>query len=124
MASDNSTASPTPQLPPALTLAIENRPIVGLTPLSRKLRIHKKSAITALAGAIRQFGFLVPVLINAEDKIISGYGRVEAARQLGMTDVPCMAATAPTSGPMKASTASAPPRPRLGRCTPRSNLWP
>ena len=59
-----------PSLPPTLALAIENRPIAGLAPLSRKLRIHKKSAITALAGAIRQFGFLVPVLINADDNHI------------------------------------------------------
>lgn len=77
-------------LPPALALAIELRATSALTPLSRKLRIHKKSDIASLAAAIRHFGFLVPVLINAEDKIISGQGRVEAARLLGMADVPCI----------------------------------
>jgi len=81
---------PSVQLPPSITLAVEEMAIDRLAPLSRKLRIHKKATIASMAAAIRQFGFLVPVLINAEDKIVSGNGRLEAARTLGMQTVPCI----------------------------------
>jgi DNA modification methylase len=79
-----------PQLPETLKLAIEYRPVAELAPLSRKLRLHKKHDIAALAKAIEVFGFVVPVLIDQAGKIVSGNGRMEAARQLGMTDVPCI----------------------------------
>ena len=79
-----------PTLPSSLALAIEYVPIASLSPLSRKLRIHKKTDIMALAGAIKLFGFVVPVLIDQAGRIISGNGRLEAARALGMTDVPCI----------------------------------
>lgn len=86
----DTTPLPSLKLPPSITLAIEEMAIDRLAPLSRKLRIHKKATIASMAAAIRQFGFLVPVLINAEDKIVSGNGRLEAARSLGMATVPCI----------------------------------
>lgn len=79
-----------PTLPAALKLAIEYLPIAGLAPMARKLRLHKRSDITALATAIDQFGFLAPVLVDQSARIVSGNGRVEAARSLGMTEVPCI----------------------------------
>lgn len=79
-----------PTLPSSLALAIEYIPIANLAPLSRKLRIHKKTDIAALAEAIKLFGFVVPVLIDQAGRTISGNGRLEAARVLGMTDVPCI----------------------------------
>ena len=51
-----------PALPDALNLAVEYLPLADLASRSRKLRIHKKSDVAALAAAIRQFGFVVPVL--------------------------------------------------------------
>ncbi|WP_419762100.1 ParB N-terminal domain-containing protein, partial [Bacillus mobilis] len=39
---------------------------------------------------IREFGFTNPVLIDAEDGIIAGHGRVMAARKLAMSTVPCL----------------------------------
>ena len=79
-----------PTLPSSLALAIEYVPIADLAPLSRKLRIHKKTDIATLAEAIKLFGFVVPVLIDQAGRIISGNGRLEAARALGMTEVPCI----------------------------------
>ena len=79
-----------PTLPPSLNLAIEHLPIADLAPLSRKLKIHKKKDVAALAEAIRLFGFVVPVLIDQAGRIVSGNGRLDAARSLGMTDVPCI----------------------------------
>ncbi|MBX9708668.1 MAG: ParB N-terminal domain-containing protein [Caulobacteraceae bacterium] len=80
------------QIPPSVTLAVELVAIVALV-LGRQLRIHTKSMIEAMAACIRQFGFLIPVLIDAENRVICGKGRVEAARLLGMTEVPCIRIT-------------------------------
>lgn len=82
-----------PALPDALNLAVEYLPLADLTSRSRKLRIHKKSDVAALAAAIRQFGFVVPVLIDQTGAIVSGNGRMEAARTLGMSNVPCIRLT-------------------------------
>lgn len=79
-----------PELPFDLQLVIEHLPIASLAPGGRKLRLHKKQDIAALANAIRTFGFLAPVIIDRDNKIVSGNGRIDAARQLGMTHVPCI----------------------------------
>ena len=42
------------------------------------------------AAAIRRFGFTVPILIDDENRILAGHGRLEAARQLALTEVPCI----------------------------------
>ena len=81
------------QLPPSVALAIENLPIAELKLGSRQLRIRKKRDLDSMAASIRQFGFLVPALIDADNLIICGKGRVEAARLLGMTEVPCIRVT-------------------------------
>ncbi|MDP3405226.1 MAG: DNA methyltransferase [Brevundimonas sp.] len=81
------------QLPPSLALVIETLPIAELATGSRQLRIRKKSVLEAMGASIRQFGFLVPALIDAENRIVCGKGRVEAARLIGMTEVPCIRIT-------------------------------
>ncbi len=80
----------TPALPPSLALKIEYLPIADLAPLSRKLKIHKKKDVAALAEAIKLFGFVVPILVDHAGRIVSGNGRLDAARSLGMTEVPCI----------------------------------
>lgn len=80
----------TPNLPASIQLSIEYLPITALIAEGRKLKLHKASDITALAKAIEVFGFLVPVLIDQGSKIISGNGRLEAARKLGLHEVPCI----------------------------------
>jgi DNA modification methylase len=51
-------------------------------------RTHSKRQIEQIAVSIKTFGFVNPVLIDGEDRIIAGHGRVEAAKLIGMTDVP------------------------------------
>lgn len=81
------------QIPPSLRLAVEDLPIASLVLGSRQLRIRKKSVIEAMAASILQFGLVIPVTIDADNRIICGKGRVEAARLLGMTQVPCIRIT-------------------------------
>ena len=71
-------------------LRIEWRPIADLRPLGRKARYHGKRQLAAIKASIEQFGFVSPVLIDEQDRIVAGNARVEAARLAGLTDVPAV----------------------------------
>lgn len=73
--------------------AIERRNVADLIPYARNARTHSDAQIEQLAASIREWGWTNPVLIDAEGGLISGHGRVLAARKLGIKDVPCMIAT-------------------------------
>jgi hypothetical protein len=70
------------------TLKIEYRPPASLNPAKRNPRTHGKRQVAQIEASIRQFGFVNPVLIDADGAIVAGHGRVEAAKSLGMTTVP------------------------------------
>lgn len=65
-------------------------PVDALVPYANNARTHSQAQIAQLRGSLREFGFVTPVLIDAERNIIAGHGRVEAARLEGMTEVPCV----------------------------------
>jgi ParB-like chromosome segregation protein Spo0J len=69
---------------------IEKIAISTLRPCKRNARTHSKKQIRQIAGSIETFGFTNAVLIDAENTILAGHGRVEAARLLGMDAVPCV----------------------------------
>jgi DNA modification methylase len=69
---------------------IENSPIDSLRPWPRNARTHSRKQIRQIAESIRRFGFTNPVLIDGENRILAGHGRVEAARELGMATAPCL----------------------------------
>ena len=69
-------------------LQIEYRPIGDLIPYARNARTHDAAQVALIAGSIREFGFTNPVLVDGENGIIAGHGRVMAARQLGMAEEP------------------------------------
>jgi hypothetical protein len=56
-------------------------------------RLHPPHQIRQIARSIEVFGFIVPVLIDAQDGVIAGYGRMLAAQKLGLREVPtiCLA---------------------------------
>lgn len=60
----------------------------NLKPYTRNARTHSKRQIRQIADSINAFGFTNPVLLKTDSTIIAGHGRVEAARLLGMNDVP------------------------------------
>ena len=70
--------------------ALEILPIDQLRPWPRNARIHSRKQIRQIAESIRRFGFTNPVLIDGENRILAGHGRVEAARELGMATAPCL----------------------------------
>ena len=69
-------------------LSVESKPIDSLKPYPGNPRTHAKKQIRQIANSIKTFGFTNPVLMNAEDRIIAGHGRVEAAKLLGFKTIP------------------------------------
>ena len=69
---------------------IENLLIGQLRPWPRNARTHSQKQIRQITESIRRFGFTNPVLVDGENRILAGHGRVEAARELGMATVPCL----------------------------------
>ena len=70
--------------------SLEVLPIAALTPYPRNARTHSKKQIRQIAASIERFGFTNPVLIDKENMILAGHGRVAAANLLGMVEVPCL----------------------------------
>ena len=50
-------------------------------------------AVESVKQSIRQFGWKVPIVIDKDGVIVTGHTRVRAARELGITDIPCIVAT-------------------------------
>jgi ParB-like chromosome segregation protein Spo0J len=71
-------------------LVIENRLLDNLRPNPRNPRTHSTHQLRQIAASIRAFGFTSPVLIDAENQIIAGHGRLAAAKLIGMTEVPTL----------------------------------
>lgn len=62
----------------------------SLKPYERNAKLHPAEQIERLKESIREFGFISPCLIDSENNIIAGHGRVEAAKSLGLESVPCV----------------------------------
>jgi hypothetical protein len=77
-----------PQLQAPSGLTICYRAISGLHPHPQNARTHSKHQIQQIAESIRAFGFTNPVLVDAQNGIIAGHGRVAAAKLLGLCEVP------------------------------------
>jgi ParB-like nuclease domain len=71
---------------------VERRPLASLVPYARNARIHTPEQIRQIAASMREWGFTNPVLIDEAGQIIAGHGRVLAAQELGLTEVPVMVA--------------------------------
>jgi DNA modification methylase len=69
-------------------LKIERLPISELKPDPRNPKQHSARQIKQIAQSIKTFGNLVPVLIDRDNNILAGHGRVLAAQRLGRTEVP------------------------------------
>jgi ParB-like chromosome segregation protein Spo0J len=73
-----------------MTRQIEERHIDSLEPWGSNARTHSDEQIAQIARSLREFGWTNPVLIDDQDRILAGHGRVAAARSIGMHIVPCL----------------------------------
>jgi len=71
-----------------LNLTIVYRRVDELRPAERNTRTHSRRQIQQIAAAIREFGFTSPILIDDDGQIVAGHGRLEAAKLLGLAQVP------------------------------------
>jgi len=70
------------------TLEVVYQEIEHLVPYPRNARVHSKRQIRQIADSINTFGFTNPVLVDRSAMIVAGHGSVEAAKLLGMKQVP------------------------------------
>jgi ParB-like chromosome segregation protein Spo0J len=69
---------------------IEQIAVEDLLPYKNNSRKHSNEQIVKLAQSLKEFGFTNPVLISLKNEVIAGHGRIEAAKRVGMTKVPCI----------------------------------
>ena len=69
---------------------IVSRKVEDLIPYARNSRTHSDAQVAQIAASVREFGWTNPVLVDGENGIIAGHGRILAARKLGMDEVPCI----------------------------------
>lgn len=67
---------------------LEWRSISTLIPYARNSRTHSDEQIAQIAASIKEFGWTNPILVDGENGIIAGHGRLSAARKLGHEEVP------------------------------------
>lgn len=69
---------------------IELVSVEDLIPYARNARTHSPEQIAQIVKSIQEFGFTNPVLVDEHGGVIAGHGRVMAAKQLNMEQVPCL----------------------------------
>jgi ParB family transcriptional regulator, chromosome partitioning protein len=69
-------------------MKIEQKLISELIPYANNARTHNAEQITQIASSIKEFGFNNPILIDKDNGIIAGHGRLEAAKKLNLKEVP------------------------------------
>lgn len=77
-------------------------PVSDLVPYARNSRTHSPQQVDKIAASIREFGFLNPVIVDAQNGIVAGHGRVLAAQKLGLSTLPCIEAAHLTEAQRKA----------------------
>lgn len=71
-------------------LVVQYLSLGRLKPYPKNARTHSRKQVRQIADSIRTFGFTNPILIDGSDTILAGHGRVEAAKLLGLVEVPCV----------------------------------
>jgi hypothetical protein len=83
-------------------LQIVYRKTSELIPYARNNKIHNERQIKLVAASIQEFGFKNPVIVDTNNTIIAGHGRVKAAELLKLEEVPCIIADDLTKAQIKA----------------------
>jgi len=69
-------------------MQIEQRKVESLIPYVNNSRKHSDEQVAQIAASIKEFGWTNPILVDGENGIIAGHGRLMAARKLSMEEVP------------------------------------
>ena len=71
-------------------MQIENIPIGDLKAYDKNSRTHSKKQVAQVVASIKEFGFTNPLLIDEGNTLIAGHGRLMAAKELKMDEIPCV----------------------------------
>lgn len=71
-------------------LTIQNIKLTDIRTYKNNPKLHNKAQVIKIKDSIKEFGFINPVLLDENLEIIAGHGRVAAAQDVGMTDVPAI----------------------------------
>jgi DNA modification methylase len=85
-----------------MTSEMERVPVAKLIPYINNARTHSPEQIKKLRASLREFGFVNPVIIDRDYNIIAGHGRIMAAKEEGIAEVPCVYADHLTEAQKKA----------------------
>lgn len=72
----------------ASTIKVEMVAVERVTPYVSNAKIHPEVQVERLAASIKQFGFVNPILLDADGFVVAGHGRLLAATKIGMKTVP------------------------------------
>ena len=64
--------------------------ILKLVPYVNNARTHSAEQIMKLRSSLREFDFINPVIIDSDYNVIAGHGRIMAAKEEGLKEVPCV----------------------------------
>jgi len=73
-------------------MKIEQIAVAELIPYANNQRVHTEDQVHKIADSIKQFGFLTPCIVDKNNVLVTGHGRVQAADSIGMLEVPCIRA--------------------------------
>lgn len=82
--------------------AIKKIKVNDLIPYANNSRLHSDEQVLQIASSIKEFGFLNPIIVDGDNGIIAGHGRVMAAKKLGIDELPCIDASHLTEAQKKA----------------------
>ena len=85
-----------------MTSEMERVPVDRLIPYINNARTHSPEQIKKLRASLREFGFVNPVIIDRDYNVIAGHGRIMAAKEEGISEVPCVYADHLTEAQKKA----------------------
>ena len=86
----------------ASSTSIKKVKVSDLIPYANNSRLHSDEQVLQIASSIKEFGFLNPIIIDGDNGIIAGHGRVMAAKKLGIEELPCIDASHLTEAQKKA----------------------
>ena len=84
---------------------IENREVIEtdkLKPYSKNAKKHSQKQIQQVAESIKRFGFIQPIVIDKNNEVVIGHCRLEAAKLLGLKEVPFISVEKLSDGEVKA----------------------
>jgi len=73
-------------------MEINNKKIEDLIPYINNAKLHPEEQVSQIAASIKEFGFINPIIIDKDNGIIAGHGRLQGAQKLGLKEVPCLVA--------------------------------